>query len=89
MVRGIETEPQAEALKGALLINPVVYAELSVRYPTVEAVDAFVSGTGLEMAEIPRAARFLAAKAFAPYRRAGGIGPGFFRLLHRGSRRTA
>jgi predicted nucleic acid-binding protein len=63
---------EAEALKGALLINPVVYAELSVRYPSVEAVDAFVSGTGLELAEIPRAALFLAAKAFAAYRHAGG-----------------
>lgn len=67
---------QAAALEGPLLINGVIYAELSVRYATIEALDDFVEQAGLEVVEIPKRAFFLAAKAFAGYRRAGGIRTG-------------
>lgn len=70
------------ALKGPILINPVIYAELSVGYPTIEALDDFIDGTGVEVVEIAKDALFLAGKAFARYRRAGGakaaILPDFF-----------
>ena len=72
----------AAALKGPLLINEVVYAELSVRFATVEALDSVVEEAGLTMAPIPRPALFLAGKAFATYRRRGGgrtgVLPDFF-----------
>lgn len=64
------------ALEGPLLINSVIYAELSVRYQTIEALDSFVEGVALQMAEIPRSALFLAAKAFSAYRGAGGVRTG-------------
>lgn len=64
------------ALEGPLLINGVIYAELSSRYPTIEALEDFIEQAGLEIAEIPRSALFLAAKAFAGYRQAGGIRTG-------------
>jgi predicted nucleic acid-binding protein len=65
-----------EALKGPLYINAIIYAELSARYDSVEAVDDFVQKTGAQIIEIPRAAAFLAAKAFGRYRSAGGIRTG-------------
>ena len=63
---------EAASLRGPLLINDAVYAELSVRYARIEDLDAFVEAAGLEVAAIPRAALFLAGKAFTRYRRSGG-----------------
>ena len=77
---------EAAALRGPLLINAAVYAELSVRYARVEDVDDFVSRSGLRRETIPEAALFLAGKAFAAYRRAGGqrtgVLPDFFIGAH-------
>lgn len=67
---------QAAALEGPLLINSIIYAEVSVRYQTLEALDSFVEGVGLQMSEIPRSALFLAAKAYSAYRSAGGVRTG-------------
>jgi hypothetical protein len=55
-----------------LAINPVIYAELSLTFSTVEALDRTVDNLGLAMIEIPRSALFLAGKAFVRYRRQGG-----------------
>jgi predicted nucleic acid-binding protein len=55
-----------------LAINPVIYAELSLTFSTVEALDRTVDHLGLVMLDIPRPALFLAGKAFARYRRQGG-----------------
>lgn len=65
-------ELEAASLRGPVLINAIVYAELSVRYARIEDVDAFVARAGLRREAIPAAALFLAGKAFAAYRRAGG-----------------
>ena len=77
---------EAAALRGPLVINAVVHAELSVRYARIEDVDAFVSRAGLRRYPIPEAALFLAGKAFAAYRRAGGrrtgVLPDFFIGAH-------
>lgn len=66
----------AAAVNGPLVINAVVYAELSMRYETIEALDEFVGGVGLEMIDFPRASLFLAAKTFARYRSSGGTRTG-------------
>jgi predicted nucleic acid-binding protein len=63
---------ETASLKGPLAINDVVYAELSVRYDRVELLDAFIVEAGLTLATMPRAAVFLAGKAFTQYRRSGG-----------------
>lgn len=55
-----------------LAINPVIYAELSLTFSTVEALDEAIDGLGLTMIELPRPALFLAGKAFVRYRRQGG-----------------
>ena len=55
-----------------LLINPVIYAELSLTFSTVEALDNTIETLGLAVAELPRPALFLAGKAFTRYRQQGG-----------------
>lgn len=55
-----------------LLINPIVYAELSLTFSTVEALDQTIESMGLVIKELPRPALFLAGKAFVLYRRKGG-----------------
>ena len=64
------------SLKGPLLINDVVYAEMAVRYERIESLEAFLSEAGLVLAPIPKSALFLAGKVFAQYRGAGGVRSG-------------
>ena len=66
----------AAALKGPLLINEAIYAELSVRFATIEALDAVVDEAALTLTPMPRAALFLAGKVFAKYRKRGGVKTG-------------
>ncbi len=55
-----------------LSINPIIYAELSLMYESIEALDEVLSAMGLAFHEIPKPALFLAGKAFVRYRREGG-----------------
>ena len=55
-----------------LVINPIIYSELSLAFSSVEALDKTVNELGLELVEMPRPALFLAGKAFLRYRRQGG-----------------
>jgi predicted nucleic acid-binding protein len=64
------------AAQDELAINDIIYAELSVRYPTIEELDAMVDAARLVSAAIPRPALFLAGKAFQRYRSAGGVKTG-------------
>jgi predicted nucleic acid-binding protein len=64
------------ALRGHLLINDVIYAETSVRFRRIEDFDAALEKAGVSFAPIPRSALFLAGKAFAQYRSAGGVRTG-------------
>ena len=77
---------EAASLMGPLLINDVVYAELSVRYGRIEDLDRFLEAAGISMTTMPRAALFLAGKAFVQYRKAGGaraaVLPDFFIGAH-------
>lgn len=63
---------RAQAKVHRLAINPVIYAELSLTFSTVEALDQTIEDLGLAMIELPRPALFLAGKAFVRYRRQGG-----------------
>jgi predicted nucleic acid-binding protein len=67
----------AQALERAgeryrLVINPVIYAEVSIRYSRIEALDAALPKTSFDREPIPYEAAFLAGKAFLAYRRRGG-----------------
>jgi predicted nucleic acid-binding protein len=64
---------QSQSRIHRLVINPVIYAEVSLAFSTVEALDAVLDGMELPLLEIPRPALFLAGKAFAQYRRRGGV----------------
>ena len=55
-----------------LLINPIVYAEISIRFEDVEELEAVLKIGGFQMREIPKEALFLAGKAFLAYRKRGG-----------------
>jgi predicted nucleic acid-binding protein len=64
------------AMRGPLVINSVIYAEISARYATVDAVDAVLFDLKIEVATTPRSALFLAGKAYVQYRAAGGMRTG-------------
>lgn len=76
----------AAAERGRLLINDVVYAELSIRFPRAEDVEDMLAEAGVIVAPIPRPALFLAGKAFQRYRTSGGarlgVLPDFFIGAH-------
>jgi predicted nucleic acid-binding protein len=63
---------RAQASIHQLAINPIIYAEISLSFSTLEALDSAVSTLALELREIPRPALFLAARALAQYRKRGG-----------------
>ena len=63
---------RAQAQVHELMINPVIYAELSLAFDSVDALDRALDGMGLAVQDVPRPALFLAARAFVAYRRAGG-----------------
>lgn len=67
---------EAAALRDRLVINAVVYAELSIRYERIEELDAMLTTAGIAVADMPRPALFLAGKVFREYRRRGGIRTG-------------
>lgn len=67
----------AEALSRAadesvLAINPLIYAEVSVGFATVEELEQSLRPDDFERLELPYEAAFLAGKAFLSYRRRGG-----------------
>ncbi len=60
------------AAEGPLLINPIVFAETSANYATVEELDELLPESVYAREQIPWPAAFLAGKAHAQYRRRGG-----------------
>jgi predicted nucleic acid-binding protein len=57
---------------GALVINAVIYAEVSVRFSRIEDLDAALPADTFVRAPLPWPAAFLAGKCFVDYRRRGG-----------------
>lgn len=55
-----------------LVINPVIYAEVSIRYSQIEELDIALPATMFDRESIPYEAAFLAGKVFLAYRRRGG-----------------
>jgi predicted nucleic acid-binding protein len=55
-----------------LVINPIIYGELSVGIERIEELDEFL-GTDFRRDSLPWEAAFLAGKAFLAYRRRGGL----------------
>jgi len=61
------------ANQGALIINPIIYAEVSVGFQCIEEVESFLDPGAFLRNPLPYNAGFLAGKAFLAYRRRGGI----------------
>lgn len=63
----------AEAFdSGRVVINPVVYAEVSVGFALIEDLNDALPATQFIREHLPYSAGFLAGKAFLAYRRRGG-----------------
>ncbi|HYD69596.1 type II toxin-antitoxin system VapC family toxin [Azospirillum sp.] len=77
---------EAATRNGPLIINDVIYAELSIRFADLDDLEAMLEDAGLVVSPIPRPALFLAGKAFQRYRAAGGtrtgVLPDFFIGAH-------
>ena len=57
----------------ALIINPIIYAEVSISYTTVEALEVALPSALYQREALPWEAGFLAGKVFMMYRRRGGL----------------
>ena len=57
---------------GQLVINPIVYAEVSTGFSRIEDLDDAVPVSDFGREQLPYEAGFLAGKAFLAYRRQGG-----------------
>ena len=58
--------------RGSLVINPLIYAEVSAGYDTYEEVAALFSESYVTKEPLPWEAAFLAGRAFWLYRQRGG-----------------
>lgn len=58
--------------ESTLVINPIIYAEVSVGFRTIEEVENLLPSGDFRRLELPYEAAFLAGKAFLTYRRRGG-----------------
>lgn len=57
-----------------LVINPVIYAEISVGFNTIAELEGAIADVDFRREVLPYGAAFLAGKAFLQYRRNGGQG---------------
>lgn len=57
---------------GPLWVNPIVYAEVSVRFTRIEDLEDALPREHFRRAPLPWEAAFLAGKAYVRYRRSGG-----------------
>lgn len=63
---------EAGADAGRLVINPIVFAEVSIRFARIEDVEAALPQSMIDREPIPYEAVFLAGKAYIAYRKRGG-----------------
>jgi len=60
------------ANESTLAINPVIYAEISIGFRTIEEIEDLLPPEDFRRLDLPYEAGFLAGKAFLAYRRRGG-----------------
>ena len=59
--------------EAVLVINPLVYAEVSIGFDAIEDLEAALPTDLYRREDLPYEAGFLAGKCFLRYRRAGGL----------------
>lgn len=57
---------------GDLVINPIIYAEVSAGFDTIEELDAALPTVDFTRQPLPYEAGFIASRAFLTYRKRGG-----------------
>ncbi|HEV8520325.1 MAG TPA: type II toxin-antitoxin system VapC family toxin [Burkholderiales bacterium] len=81
-----QAQLEAASLKFTLVINPIIYAELSIAYQRIEELETMLKRAQLRLDPIPREALFLAGRVFLRYRRQkgtkSGVLPDFFVGAH-------
>ena len=60
-------------LRGRVVINPLIFAEISIALPTIEDTDAAMPQDVFEREDLPWEAAFLAGRCYVAYRRHGGL----------------
>ncbi len=74
------------AVQDQLVINPIIYAEISIQYSVQFVVDTLLKEMGILVLDLPNDASFMAGKAFRQYRKQGGprtnVLPDFFIGAH-------
>lgn len=60
------------ANESRIVINPVIYGEVSIRFERIEELDEALPPAIFEREDIPYEAAFLAGKAYLAYRRQAG-----------------
>lgn len=71
-----QTQLETWSVRGPLLIDGVIYAELAAYASSKESLEAEIAAASLALREFPRDALFLAGRAHAAYRRRGGTRAG-------------
>lgn len=59
--------------RGSVVINQVIYAEFSIRYSTMDEVNDAIPEEEFRRESLPFEAAYAASRAFALYRRQGGM----------------
>ena len=67
-----EAAIEQAAEEAVLVVNPIIYAEVSIGYEQVEHVEAAMPADRFRREMLPYEAAFLAGKSFLAYRRRGG-----------------
>lgn len=67
-----ETTLNQYGASNELIINPIVYTELSIGFHRIEELENAIERAGLQLLEMPKEALFLAGKVFLQYRKNQG-----------------
>lgn len=66
-------ELESNAQLHELLINPIIYTEVSIGFQRIEDLEAALVSAGFRFLPIPKEALFLAGKAYLNYRQRKGV----------------
>jgi predicted nucleic acid-binding protein len=58
--------------RGLLVINPIIYSEISLSFESADALENYISGDDFDRRPLPYKAAFLVGRAFLAYRKQGG-----------------
>ena len=69
----VESVLEKYSRDATLLINAIIYSEISIGFERIEELESSVARAGFQLIEIPKEALFLAGKVFLKYKSRSGI----------------